>query len=526
MKNKKGFTLIELLAVIVILAIIAIIATPVVLNIIKDSKQSARERTLDNIVHAAEIEYAKHQVTGNAADFLTFDLSDKNNGLEFSGERPKGTVTVYPNGKVYLNVEFEDGKSYIKLPDSLGGDLLTEGKIIGSSALWDTDGKGTIQGFSVTPQHLDLYIFYEYVEKAYIFATFSRIDESGNRYPEADKTIYEFEPELIQANLNRRFLSNDTLKKEINILLEIFNVKDQITEQEMEKLLEKNKEKIPHSIEIINYIKEDIDIESNYQNLKAYNLLKSSIDDSFIIVPNYVMNDDGDLEKITAIGENAFVYTEWVGSNLQIVSTINNVILNNPLKDISSDINILKDKKGINLIIADGIEKIGNVAFAFSMLNSVKFPSTLKEIGTASFELTNGFNSLILPESLESIGDSAFLLANIKGELIIPSNVKTIGDNAFSKFEDSKIEELGFGRYNNNIESIIFKPNSKIEVIEKEAFFGNKVSELTLPSSIKEIGESAFYMNTLKNVVIKKAEGVDLIIGDNAFGSAKVIYQP
>ena len=41
MKGKKGFTLIELLAVIVILAIIALIATPIVVDIIKDAKESA-----------------------------------------------------------------------------------------------------------------------------------------------------------------------------------------------------------------------------------------------------------------------------------------------------------------------------------------------------------------------------------------------------------------------------------------------------------------------------------------------------
>ena len=44
MKN-KGFTLIELLAVIVILAIIALIATPVILNIIDDSKEESNKRS-------------------------------------------------------------------------------------------------------------------------------------------------------------------------------------------------------------------------------------------------------------------------------------------------------------------------------------------------------------------------------------------------------------------------------------------------------------------------------------------------
>ena len=44
---KKGFTLIELLAVIVILAIIALIATPIILNIIADTKTSSKERSAE-----------------------------------------------------------------------------------------------------------------------------------------------------------------------------------------------------------------------------------------------------------------------------------------------------------------------------------------------------------------------------------------------------------------------------------------------------------------------------------------------
>ena len=44
---KKGFTLIELLAVIVILAIIALIATPIILGIINDAKDSANERSVE-----------------------------------------------------------------------------------------------------------------------------------------------------------------------------------------------------------------------------------------------------------------------------------------------------------------------------------------------------------------------------------------------------------------------------------------------------------------------------------------------
>lgn len=38
---KKWFTLIELLAIVILLAIVAIIATPVVLNVIENSKDAA-----------------------------------------------------------------------------------------------------------------------------------------------------------------------------------------------------------------------------------------------------------------------------------------------------------------------------------------------------------------------------------------------------------------------------------------------------------------------------------------------------
>ena len=57
MKN-KGFTLIELLAVIVILAIIALIATPIVLGIIEDSRDSASENSAQFIIDGVQTAYA------------------------------------------------------------------------------------------------------------------------------------------------------------------------------------------------------------------------------------------------------------------------------------------------------------------------------------------------------------------------------------------------------------------------------------------------------------------------------------
>lgn len=54
MKKRSGFTLVELLAVIVILAIIALIATPIILNIINDTKKSSIKQSAIGYVDAVE----------------------------------------------------------------------------------------------------------------------------------------------------------------------------------------------------------------------------------------------------------------------------------------------------------------------------------------------------------------------------------------------------------------------------------------------------------------------------------------
>ena len=52
--RKKGFTLIELLAVIVLLAIVMLVSSPIVLNIINNSKNKATLRSAEMYVKALE----------------------------------------------------------------------------------------------------------------------------------------------------------------------------------------------------------------------------------------------------------------------------------------------------------------------------------------------------------------------------------------------------------------------------------------------------------------------------------------
>lgn len=83
MKN-KGFTLIELLAVIVILAIIALIATPIVLGIIEDSRNSAKVNSAQFMVDGVQTAYAVAYTKSYEDDAETTETDES----KVSGEVP------------------------------------------------------------------------------------------------------------------------------------------------------------------------------------------------------------------------------------------------------------------------------------------------------------------------------------------------------------------------------------------------------------------------------------------------------
>ena len=111
MKN-KGFTLIELLAVIVILAIIALIATPVVLNIIKDSKNNSTERSIELYLDQVKNEIARYNMVHPGANFNPTECAVESEGLkcdgttdyikiEINGITPNvGSKILLSNGKI------------------------------------------------------------------------------------------------------------------------------------------------------------------------------------------------------------------------------------------------------------------------------------------------------------------------------------------------------------------------------------------------------------------------------------------
>ena len=107
--KKNGFTLIELLAVIVILAIIALIATPIVLSIIDDTKQSSMLRSAEMYLTGVEHSVMKENMN-KGGNFRPNECSTVNGSIECDG---KPAIAVEVDGEVPKDgstIKFENGK--------------------------------------------------------------------------------------------------------------------------------------------------------------------------------------------------------------------------------------------------------------------------------------------------------------------------------------------------------------------------------------------------------------------------------
>ncbi len=103
---KKGFTLIELLAVIVILAIIALIATPIILNIVEDSKKSAVTNSAQLYVDGLQNRIASENMTRefnpSSCNVTNGNITCDGQSLDYTvdGQAPTSGTISFNNGVI------------------------------------------------------------------------------------------------------------------------------------------------------------------------------------------------------------------------------------------------------------------------------------------------------------------------------------------------------------------------------------------------------------------------------------------
>ena len=178
-------------------------------------------------------------------------------------------------------------------------------------------------------------------------------------------------------------------------------------------------------------------------------------------------------------------------------------------------------------VIPDDVDSIYSNAFQFVYgLKSITVPSNIKEIDSSTFSMCRDLENVVISAGVESIHSRAFDGAGLKtitveddnpvyrsennciiqgGTLVIgcagstiPSSVTVIGENAFKLV---------------TLENLVI-PSSVVK-IEKMAFTQTALGDIVIPSTVESIGEYAFYGSKVKSVVIEN--GVKSI-GSYAFG--------
>ena len=167
-----------------------------------------------------------------------------------------------------------------------------------------------------------------------------------------------------------------------------------------------------------------------------------------------------------------------------------------------------------------GEKKFVGKVFLNSALESIRLPSTLKDIECNTFENCKNLKSVWLPDKLERIGKQCFRGSGLE-ELMIPKSIKSIGDGAF---QDSALKKIivekgcqadvkSAVRSNVTVQTVYeVKIPAGTTIITENQFRGQNVYRVFIPESVSEIWDYAFYAcENLREVVIEEGSKLKTI---------------
>ena len=191
------------------------------------------------------------------------------------------------------------------------------------------------------------------------------------------------------------------------------------------------------------------------------------------------------------------------------------------INDATALTGYLKDAKKIEVL--KGVTKTDKNVFAnLGGVEEVVLPDGFLAIGDNSFHLSRNLKKITLPDTLESIGKEAFMGCVALENVVIPKNVSTIGVNAFANC--TGLTAFSVSEENQNfiaVDGVIFTGDKKelvmypsgkedetyqipagtTSVRERAFAYNAHLQKVTVPDSVREIGDYAFYFCERLNTV-------------------------
>ena len=142
---------------------------------------------------------------------------------------------------------------------------------------------------------------------------------------------------------------------------------------------------------------------------------------------------------------------------------------------------------GKDIVVPEGVEEIGKMAFYRLQPKSIKFPNSLKVIGELAFDCCR-FDSLVLPDNIEKLGKEAF--SSLKA-VNLPKNLKQIGVLALG-FHLEKMETDNENEYFKLVDGVLFSKTGKRLILMLRTKAGE---DYTIPNEVTKVDEWAFCKN-------------------------------
>lgn len=305
------------------------------------------------------------------------------------------------------------------------------------------------------------------------------------------------------------------------------------------------------SVELMFAIVKNID-NNNYRHYSIGGTIKKNDKNKFTII----------FQQKEVTPASVFIIENNILKGI-IDKNLTSIVLPTEVKEIAN--NVFEKSNVIEVVLNDGIEWIGDECFLGSNIKKINFPPSLKHIGSAAFQDCKDMERADLSKTqIETISESVFLDSGIK-EIIFPSVLKKISSESFSGTENLKnvtinetIKEIDYRAfYKSGLTSITLHNNlnkigymafaycvrlTKIEkssnVAENKGTIGlgafqnctslteitlpdnisrmegytfiecEKLRNITLPKSLKSIGEQGLRTNYNINTIVFKSENV------------------
>jgi len=225
--------------------------------------------------------------------------------------------------------------------------------------------------------------------------------------------------------------------------------------------------------------------------------------------------------SVTSIGDNAFTSCE----------KLNTIKLPEGLETIGKY--AFSHCRFKEIVIPNSVTSIEHAAFYSGSLERVSFKnnSRLKHIGDYAFAVCTALKEINLPSSLISIDDSALIHTALK-EIEIPDSVTKLGKGVFEYC--TGLERAIVGRGVSELPALTFRKCEALKeitilgnpsIIGSKAFGGSALTEILIPSSVKEIQDNAFMgCQELRRVRFQDNSSLELI-GESAFSVCTVLEE-